>query len=131
MTQQMHILVVDDNKVNQILIVAYLVKFGHRVDVAHNGHEAIAAVKSNDYALVLMDIQMPILDGIEATKQIRLLPEPKRFVPIIATTADTTGEHVRQFGNFGFNNLLPKPINFGDLCLLIECYNIVLGDARN
>lgn len=100
---------------------------GNRVEVAHNGHEAIADVKSNDYALDIMDIRMPILDGIEVTKQIRQLPETKRFVPIIATTADTTGEHVRQFGNFGFN-VAPKAHLLTDGFMGYQGRHAALGD---
>lgn len=124
MSKQSPILVVDDNIVNRSVLHAYLTKHGHKVDIAHNGYEAVAAVRANNYALILMDVQMPIKDGIQATKEIRKLPEPKRLVPIIAISADTTGEHVHNFKDCGFNNQLPKPIDFEELARYIELYKI-------
>jgi two-component system sensor histidine kinase/response regulator len=62
-------------------------KADHQVDVVENGALAVEAVRHSDYDVVLMDIQMPLLDGVEATKRIRALPWPKNAVPIIALTA--------------------------------------------
>ena len=91
---QLSILVVEDVAVNQELAEAVLARLGHRVEIASNGREAIAAVQEQDFDLVLMDLQMPIMDGITATKIIRLLPGRGRTVPIIALTANILPEQV-------------------------------------
>ena len=81
------ILVVEDNVTNQIIAKGMLKKFGIKPDIANNGEEAIIAVIENTYDLILMDCNMPVMDGYTATKKIRDLPEPKNTIPIIAVTA--------------------------------------------
>ena len=83
----LRVLLVEDNKINRTFALALLGKAGHHTDVAENGLQAVDAVKRADYDVILMDIQMPELDGIQATKRIRALGPPKRDVPIIALTA--------------------------------------------
>jgi signal transduction histidine kinase/CheY-like chemotaxis protein len=87
-TSSLALLLVEDNKINQVFATALLGKAGHHTDVAENGHQAVDAVRRKVYDAVLMDIQMPELDGIEATKQIRALPPPACNVYIIAMTAN-------------------------------------------
>src|SRR6185503_15475948 len=83
----LRILLVEDNKINRTFALALLAKAGHRVDVAENGLQAVDAVSKADYDVVLMDIQMPEMDGIQATKRIRAMAPPKSAVPIVALTA--------------------------------------------
>jgi signal transduction histidine kinase len=83
-----HVLVAEDNKINQRLIVMLLGAAGHRVDVVGNGEDAVAAVARGGFDLVLMDIQMPVLDGVGAIRRIRAMPEPLCSIPILALTAD-------------------------------------------
>jgi TMAO reductase system sensor TorS len=106
------ILLAEDNKVNQKVALGLLKPGGHTVDVAENGEEAVAAVASGKaYDLVLMDMHMPVLDGIGATLRIRALPAPAGAVPIIAATAGAMAEEVQRCLDAGMNDYVPKPIN--------------------
>ena len=114
------ILVVDDVAANQELSAAMLSRGGHEVSIASNGREALAAVQKQDFDLILMDIQMPIMDGMTATKLIRLLPGKARSVPIIALTANILPEQIAAFRNAGMNDHVGKPINLVELSEAIE-----------
>jgi len=83
----LRILLAEDNRINQIVAESILTGAGHCVDMVANGVLAVDAVRRNDYDVVLMDVQMPELDGVQATKQIRALPPPKCDIKIIAMTA--------------------------------------------
>lgn len=100
------ILVVEDNKINQMITRKILQKNKVECDVADNGTIAINKVKENDFDLVLMDIHMPGISGIEATKEIRKFNEK---IPIIALTAVTLDENLDEFYLNGFNDIIPKP----------------------
>ncbi len=104
------ILLVDDLEVNREIAVALLTQAGHSVDTAADGAEAAAAVSANDYDLVLMDVQMPVMDGFEATLRIRALPAPKRDVRIVAMTAYATRQDIDRCLAVGMNGHLAKPI---------------------
>ena len=107
----LRILVAEDNPVNQRVITAMLAKTGHRIDLVNNGVEAVNAVRDIAYDLVLMDIQMPEMDGIAATKTIRAFPDERRRVPIIAVTANAMkGDRERYLAN-DVNDYVPKPID--------------------
>ncbi|MBN1847588.1 MAG: response regulator [Deltaproteobacteria bacterium] len=128
------ILLVEDNKVNQKLATRLLEKFGYRSDIAVNGKRAVKALETAHYDLVLMDIQMPEMDGIEATKIIR---DPKSKVknheiPIIAMTAYVMTEDREKCLQAGMNDYLTKPINPQELEEVIEEYLFLadLGDVK-
>jgi PAS domain S-box-containing protein len=106
----LRVLLAEDNEFNQEFAMALLRKAGHQVDKVENGREAIAALQARDYDVVLMDVQMPELDGIEATRQIRALPSPKRDVPIIALTADAMVGARQDCLAAGMDDYLSKPI---------------------
>jgi signal transduction histidine kinase/CheY-like chemotaxis protein/HPt (histidine-containing phosphotransfer) domain-containing protein len=106
------ILLAEDNKVNQKVALGLLNPGGHRVDVVENGEAAVAAVASGKpYDLVLMDMHMPVMDGIGATLRIRALPAPAGTVPIIAATAGAMAEEVQRCLDAGMNDYVGKPIN--------------------
>jgi signal transduction histidine kinase/DNA-binding response OmpR family regulator len=107
----LHILLVEDNKINRTFALALLTKAGHRTDIAENGLQAVEAVERTDYDVVLMDIQMPEMDGIQATKRIRAMPSPKREVPIIALTAHALAGAREEYIAAGMDDYLSKPVN--------------------
>ena len=103
------VLLVEDNKVNQLLAKSLLLKGNMEVDVAENGIEALQILENNRYDLVLMDIQMPEMDGLEATRRIRSMPEYEDL-PIIAMTANAMERDRDECLGAGMNDYLPKPI---------------------
>jgi signal transduction histidine kinase/DNA-binding response OmpR family regulator len=111
----LRVLLAEDNKINQLFAVALLTKAGHQVDVAGNGREAVDAVQSVDYDVVLMDVQMADLDGLQATAEIRALPAPKRDVPIIALTAHAMSGAREEYIAAGMDDYVSKPIEAATL----------------
>jgi PAS domain S-box-containing protein len=117
--QELHILLAEDNVVNQQVAVAMLVRRGHQVDVAANGREAVDLARRHRYDVVLMDIQMPEMDGFEATTAIRALPGG-RDLPVYALTAHAvSGERERCLAH-GMTGYLAKPFKGSELYVLVE-----------
>ena len=114
-TAKLRVLLAEDNKINQKFAVALLERAGHDVDVVDNGNKAVDAVRRTDYDVVLMDIQMPELSGIEATRQIRKLPAPKSAIPIIALSANAMVGVREEYLAAGMNDYVSKPINSAQL----------------
>ncbi|MGH7528769.1 MAG: response regulator, partial [Gemmatimonadales bacterium] len=115
----LRILLVEDNAVNQEVAVAMLVKRGHAVHVADNGQEAVRAVTQRGYDVVLMDIQMPTMDGFQATAAIRALPHG-HALPIIGLTAHAvSGERERCLAR-GMTDYLAKPFKAAELFAVVE-----------
>ena len=110
MQRSLHILVAEDHAVNQMLIRALLSKAGHRSEVVANGLEAVAAIRNKDYDLVLMDVQMPEMDGVAATRAIRKLSGAKGDVPIIALTANAMAGDREHYMGAGMDDYVSKPI---------------------
>jgi len=106
----LRILLAEDNKINQKFASALLTKAGHVVEVAANGHLAVDAARRAGFDVILMDIQMPELDGIQAARQIRALPGPERDVPIIAMTANAMAGAREEYLAAGMNDYISKPI---------------------
>jgi len=109
---------VEDNEFNQMVAEDTLkeVLSNVHIDIAANGKEALDLLKQRMYDVVLMDIQMPVMDGIEATKQIRsTLPEPARSVKIIAMTANVLQEDVKHYFEIGMNAYVSKPFQTEEL----------------
>jgi PAS domain S-box-containing protein len=104
------ILVIDDIDTNLEIVEAYLQDNGYEVDCVSSGLEAIQLLGNRHYDLILMDIQMPIMDGVTATKRIRALPAPIKDIPIIAMTGNVLPQQVRSFLEAGMNDHVGKPI---------------------
>ena len=119
-SKPLNILLAEDHILNQKLAVAYLEGFGLVVDLAENGEEAIRKLKAKHYDLILMDIQMPILDGYHASKKIR--EELNNHVPIIAMTAHTMPNEKEKCLSFGMNDYLSKPFKEVDLFNIVNQY---------
>ncbi|CAA9488513.1 MAG: sensory box histidine kinase/response regulator [uncultured Solirubrobacteraceae bacterium] len=109
------LLVAEDNHVNQRIAVALLAKRGFRVDLATNGREAVEMALRGDYAAILMDCQMPELDGYEATAEIRRQEDSERRVPIVAMTANTMAGDRERCLAAGMDDHIGKPIRLDDL----------------
>ena len=123
----LRILLAEDNSINQMLIGSMLRKFGHTVEVADTGRAALAAVAARDFDLVLMDMQMPEMDGSEATRAIRALPPPRGRIPVLALTADVLPEHRARFREAGIDGLVPKPIDWEVLAAALERHGLHAG----
>lgn len=109
------ILVAEDIEINQELVRALLTAAGHEVDAVSNGAEAIVAVADRAYDLILMDIQMPGVDGLTAMRRIRAAQNPSSRIRIVAMTANVLPQQVRSFRDAGFDDHLGKPIRRVDL----------------
>ncbi|MGE0493754.1 MAG: response regulator [Vulcanimicrobiota bacterium] len=109
------ILIVEDNPGIQAVVSRLLERMGHTVGRARNGVEAVAAAREGTWDLILMDCQMPEMNGFEATRAIRTLPSPARDVPIVALTANTLEGDQRACLEAGMNDYLSKPVRRTDL----------------
>lgn len=116
------ILLAEDNAINQKLALRLLQKVGYSVDVAENGLQAVEAVQKKKYSLVLMDVQMPEMDGYDATIKIRALPGEVSKVPIVAMTAHAmTGDREKCL-QAGMNDYLTKPLNVDEVLSVVNKY---------
>ena len=118
--QRLHVLVAEDNTVNQVLIQAVLQRMGHWAEIAVNGVAAVRAAQRDAHDLVLMDMQMPEMDGLDATRAIRQLPGPAARVPIVAMTANARPEDRRACLDAGMDDYVSKPIDLHDLAAAID-----------
>lgn len=116
------VLLVEDNKVNQKVAVAILRKAGCMVEAVENGQDAIQQVVKTPYDIVLMDCQMPVMDGFEATKRIRAMAGPVARIPIIAITAHAMKDDRQKCIDEGMDDYISKPVSRKDLIMLISKY---------
>lgn len=114
------ILLAEDNPVNQQVANAMLKTIGIQMDLATNGEEAYQMIKNNQYDLVFMDCQMPVMDGYVATQLIRQLPEDKCNLPIIALTANALSDDRQKCLDVGMNDFLSKPFSLSQLRAMLE-----------
>ena len=119
--RRLRVLVADDNRVNQMLAVRLLEKMGHAAVVADDGREALAAVEEQDFDIVLMDVQMPNMDGFEATAIIRKQEaQTGGRLPIIALTANALQGDRERCLDHGMDDYVSKPIKSSELHRVIE-----------
>ncbi|WP_319471991.1 response regulator [uncultured Pseudodesulfovibrio sp.] len=121
-SRPLSILLAEDERVNRISVVRHLEKFGHFVDTASDGEEAVERAQKNVYDVILMDIQMPGMDGLSATRIIRENERlaGSREIPIVALTAHAMKGDREKFLAAGMNGYLAKPIDFADLAALFS-----------
>ncbi len=119
---QGRILVVEDNAVNQKVALHMLGKLGCRVDLAVNGSEAVEMARLCPYDLVFMDCLMPVMDGYEATRGIRLREDEGTHVPIVAMTANVFGADRERCFEAGMDDFIPKPVTKAELTRVLEKY---------
>jgi len=116
------LLLVDDNKINQKVALMMLKKLGYEADLARNGHEALKAIESRHYDLVLMDCIMPEMDGLEATRLLRSSGGITASVPVIAMTANAFAEDREACLAAGMNDYLSKPVRETELIQKLESW---------
>ncbi len=116
------ILLVDDDELNRRMLGLLLSKKGYRYDFASNGLEAVEAVQSQSYDIVLMDLRMPIMDGYEATGKIRSWETGDQHTPIVALTAMLFDDEKNKCLSAGMDDCISKPFDTEMLFQLIESY---------
>lgn len=115
--KKLKFLVAEDNKMNVLIIKKFLEKQGVEIDVAENGEKAIQLAIQNTYDLILMDLQMPLLDGYQAARKIR---ESLKNVPIIAITATAFLDVKKEVHDYGMNDYVTKPFSEAELLEVIK-----------
>jgi PAS domain S-box-containing protein len=120
--QKLRILVAEDDPSNQFAMIKLLEKAGYEVTLAENGEQAIDLLKIHDFDCILMDVQMPLMDGLEATKTIRSSADlgPKKDIPIIAMTAYAMSGDKETFLKYGMNDYIGKPVRMDDLAVTLD-----------
>jgi CheY-like chemotaxis protein len=119
-TPDVSVLIVEDNRLNQRVLEAYLAPFQFNTTVAVNGAEAVEIVKQEKFNIILMDIQMPIMDGIEATRKIRDQDGWCAKVPIVAVTANSMVGSQERFLEAGMDDYIPNPVNRNALTQVLK-----------
>ena len=117
---RLEILVAEDNAVNQKLMAHMLEALGHDCVFAADGQEAVAHAAKGGFDVVLMDVQMPVLDGIGATRRIRELGTAAAKVPIVAVTANAMADDREKYLAAGMDGYVSKPLNLTNLAAAIE-----------
>ena len=118
MNSQLSILLVEDNVLNQRIVTFSLKKFNHEVAIANNGLEAVEQFQKTSFDVILMDIMMPVMDGLEATQKIRSIEIEKRIekrTPIIAITANTMDNDRDKCISYGMDEFMAKPFDMDKL----------------
>ena len=116
----LRILLAEDNRVNQLVVVRMLRSLGYTPTVVDNGRGAIEALRATPYDVVLMDMQMPDMDGLEATRIIRRELPSDRQPRVVALTANVLDEHVHEFHDAGADGFLAKPITLDKLAGVLK-----------
>jgi len=120
--RSLRILLAEDNKINQQFAIHLLQRAGHSLHVAENGHQAVDALLAQPFDVILMDVQMPELDGVEATRQIRALRNDKAKIPIIAMTAHAMAGAREEYLAAGMDDYISKPVQ---PALLLEKLSVI------
>ena len=119
----LRVLYVDDNAHNRALVTAILTSQGIECQTAEDGSQGLEAAKTGGWDLILMDIQMPVMDGVHATRAIRALPRGAGAMPILAVTANTLSNQLEAYREAGMNDCIPKPIDIATLVEKVICWS--------
>jgi len=119
-TRARHVLVAEDNAVNRLFLAALLDRMGHSAHFVENGLEALQAVQEHSFDIVLMDVHMPVMDGIAATEAIRQLDGAAATLPIVALTADAYADTRTRCLAAGMDDVLVKPLGMPELTALFQ-----------
>jgi two-component system sensor histidine kinase/response regulator len=119
-----NVLLVEDNAVNQKVAVRFLERMGCEVRVADNGAEGVRAYREGKFDIVLMDLQMPVMDGLTATREIRQLEAGRRMTPIVALTANAMSGQLERCLEAGMNAFLTKPLDIARLYETLERFGL-------
>ncbi|MDH5353465.1 MAG: ATP-binding protein [Gammaproteobacteria bacterium] len=119
-TRSLDILLAEDNRVNQFVIQKHLESYGHKVTIVGNGLEAVTAHENGNFDIILMDIRMPEMDGMQATQAIRKSSDKKSRIPILAITADAMKENIDSYYESGMNGYISKPIDKHEMALAMN-----------
>lgn len=121
-SSQYKILLVEDDFSNQKVIQKTLEKEGYAVQIAENGQEALSALQADTYDLIIMDVKMPVMDGVEATRKIRDLDSSIKDIPIIALTAYAMQGEQSKIMQAGMNDYIVKPMDREELKQVLSKY---------
>ncbi len=127
MGERLNILLVEDNLLNQRIVTFSLKRFNHEVVIANNGVEALEQFRSRKFDVILMDIMMPVMDGLEATVKIREIENSlntEKRTPIIALTANTMDNDREKCLSYGMDEFMAKPFDIEKLNSIFEELNI-------
>lgn len=127
MRERLKILLVEDNLLNQRVVTFSLKKYNHEVTIANNGLEAVEMFRENQYDVILMDLMMPVMDGLEATVKIREEEEMNKSdkrIPIIAITANTMDNDRDTCISYGMDDFMSKPFDIEKLHEIFSELNI-------
>jgi two-component system, sensor histidine kinase and response regulator len=125
------VLVAEDNVVSQQVARHYLEAMGCNVVVVEDGHAAVAACARQEFGLVLMDLQMPRMDGLQATQEIRKQERPGRHVPILALTAKSASDELARCTAAGMNGLLTKPLDISRLRQALDRFGVARSSLES
>ena len=128
MGEILKILLVEDNLLNQRIVLFSLKKYNHEVTIANNGLEAVEKFKESEFDVILMDIMMPVMDGLEATVKIReveMIKQSERRTPIIALTANTMDNDRDKCISYGMDEFMAKPFDIEKLKTIFSELEIV------
>ncbi len=106
------IIVAEDSNILQKLTKKIFSKFNYSVTSVNDGKQLVDHLAENTFDLVLLDINMPVMDGMECAKNIRLMDSPQKDIPIIAITGNLKNYSEQDFKDVGINTVIPKPLNF-------------------
>lgn len=117
------VLVAEDSSVIQNLTKKILSLQNYQITSVKNGEQVLQKLKEENYDLILMDINMPVMDGIECAKQVRKMDDPvKKSIPIVAITGNARNYSMEEFKANGINDFIPKPLNFDQLVEKVRVY---------